>query len=325
MQITNKPWSWRDQFLEGKKWRGTHKPLKFGSYVAFVRRNCTVGQIFVVTSHLCCLGVPRQRLADLPRFQNLKMQSFPQQQRSRCVVGIVRQCTKLFDCRRDAARREGVLKPGWKKYFASLWKSERDLLGAQNMDFMRLRNEPTLMMLLVEIPTEIIYRSEYLCWSGSVGMSKYQALTQERSPLLQSCVRVIMWGVCMPRHHLPRFDKLSGLDTRLASGLCAGRAQSTYFYSTEILAYVTPYDHISLYGPSPQPKKSGYGLWENWYLLFSCAFSLNLYLCRVSMQTALKSHPFVEKARKPQNWSSRGCDGLTPWSAGGGLMVPVPQ
>ncbi len=33
---------------------------------------------------------------------------------------------------------------------------------------------------------------------------------------------------CMPRHHLPRFDKSSGLDTRLASGLCAGRAQSTY-------------------------------------------------------------------------------------------------
>ena len=43
---------------------------------------------------------------------------------------------------------------------------------------------------------------------------------------------------CMPRHHLPRFNELSGLDTRLASGLCAGRAQSAYFYSTEILAYV---------------------------------------------------------------------------------------
>ncbi len=32
----------------------------------------------------------------------------------------------------------------------------------------------------------------------------------------------------MPRHNLPRLDESSGLDTRLASGLCAGRAQSKY-------------------------------------------------------------------------------------------------
>ena len=33
---------------------------------------------------------------------------------------------------------------------------------------------------------------------------------------------------CMPCHHLPRFNELSGLDTPLMSGLCAGRTQSTY-------------------------------------------------------------------------------------------------
>ena len=59
---------------------------------------------------------------------------------------------------------------------------------------------------------------------------------------MQSSTAVLRKGndvACMPRHHLPRFNKSSSLDTRLASGHCAGRAQSTYFYRTEILAYVT--------------------------------------------------------------------------------------
>jgi hypothetical protein len=43
------------------------------------------------------------------------------------------------------------------------------------MDFMRLRNESTLTMILVEISTEIIHRSKYLCLSGSVGVSDVQS------------------------------------------------------------------------------------------------------------------------------------------------------
>jgi hypothetical protein len=39
------------------------------------------------------------------------------------------------------------------------------------MDFMRLRNESTLTMLLVEISTESIYWSEYLCRSVTRGVS----------------------------------------------------------------------------------------------------------------------------------------------------------
>ena len=52
----------------------------------------------------------------------------------------------------------------------------------------------------------------------------------------------------MPRHHLLRFNKLSGLDIRLASGLCVGCTQSTYFYHTEILAYVsiTPFSCVCM-------------------------------------------------------------------------------
>jgi hypothetical protein len=106
------------------------------------------------------------------------------------------------------------------------------------MDFMRLRNESTLTMLSVEISTESIYRSEYLCRSGCSGVSDVPSAYVG----MQSSTAVLRWGndvACMPRHHLPRFDESSGLDTRLASGLCAGRAQSTYFYHTEILAYVT--------------------------------------------------------------------------------------
>jgi hypothetical protein len=48
---------------------------------------------------------------------------------------------------------------------------------------------------------------------------------------MQSSTTVLREGndeACMPRCYLPRFVELSGLDTRLASGLCAGRAQSTY-------------------------------------------------------------------------------------------------
>jgi hypothetical protein len=55
--------------------------------------------------------------------------------------------------------------------FALLWRSKRDLLGGTKMDFMRLRNESTLTMLLVEISTESIYQSKYLCQSGYVGLS----------------------------------------------------------------------------------------------------------------------------------------------------------
>ena len=45
------------------------------------------------------------------------------------------------------------------------------------MDFMRLRNESTLTMILVEISTEIIYGLEYLSRSGSIRESKFQTLT----------------------------------------------------------------------------------------------------------------------------------------------------
>ena len=105
------------------------------------------------------------------------------------------------------------------------------------MDFMRLRNESTLTMLWVEISTENIYRPEYLCRSGCVGVSNVPSTYRG----MQSSTAVLHQGNdvgCMPRHHLPRFDESSSLDTCLASGLCAGRAQSTYFYRTEILAYV---------------------------------------------------------------------------------------
>ncbi len=60
--------------------------------------------------------------------------------------------------------------------FVLLWKSKRVLLGAPKMDFMRLGKESTLTMISVEISTEIVYQSEYLCQSGNVGGSKYQAL-----------------------------------------------------------------------------------------------------------------------------------------------------
>jgi hypothetical protein len=83
-------------------------------------------------------------------------------------------CIKPFCQPRDAARQEGVLKSGWKKsttFFVVVVESKRGLLGGTKMDFMRLRNESTLTMLSVEISTESIYRSEYLCRSGCVGVS----------------------------------------------------------------------------------------------------------------------------------------------------------
>jgi len=33
---------------------------------------------------------------------------------------------------------------------------------------------------------------------------------------------------------------------------------------------------------------------------------------------------FCRSPTDPQNWSSMGCDGLTPWSAGGGSLLPAP-
>ena len=105
--------------------------------------------------------------------------------------------------------------------FALLWKSKRVLLGAPKMDFMRLRNESTLTMILVEISTEIIYQSKYLCRSGSVGVSKYWALTYECSPLLQPCVKAMMWRSTMSTSAKVWLSSLA-FDTRLASGLMPG-------------------------------------------------------------------------------------------------------
>jgi hypothetical protein len=52
-------------------------------------------------------------------------------------------------------------------------------------------------------------------------------------------------------------------------------------------------------------------------IVFLCCF-----LCScVSMWKVPKS---IEKAGKPQNWSAMGCNWLTPWSAGGSLLVPEP-
>ena len=117
--------------------------------------------------------------------------------------------------------------------FASWRESKRGLLGCTKMDFMRLRNESTLTMLLVEISTESIYWSKYLCRSGCVGVSNVPSAYVG----MQSSTAVLRWDddvACMPRHHLPRFNESSGLDTRLESGLCAGCAQSTY-----LLAYIS--------------------------------------------------------------------------------------
>jgi hypothetical protein len=94
------------------------------------------------------------------------------------------------------------------------------LLGSTKMDFMRLINESKLTMLSVEISTESIYRSEYLCRSGCVGVSDVPSAYVG----MQFSTAVLQYGddvACMPRHPddvarmphhlLTRFDKLSGL------------------------------------------------------------------------------------------------------------------
>jgi hypothetical protein len=90
----------------------------------------------------------------------------------------------------------------------------------QNGFFMRLRNESKLMMLSVEISTESIYWSEYLCRSGCVGVSNVPSAYAG----MQSSTAVLRYGndvasmprrpddvACMPRHLLTRFDESSGL------------------------------------------------------------------------------------------------------------------
>jgi hypothetical protein len=61
------------------------------------------------------------------------------------------------------------------------------LLGSTKMDFMRLRNESTLTMLSVEIFTESIYWSKYLCRSGCIGVSNVPSAYVR----MQSCTAVL--------------------------------------------------------------------------------------------------------------------------------------
>jgi hypothetical protein len=88
------------------------------------------------------------------------------------------------------------------------------------MDFMRLRNESTLTMLSVEISTESIYWSKYLCRSGWVRVSDVPSAYIG----MQSSTAVLRWGddvasmpchpddvVCMPHNLLTRFNESSGL------------------------------------------------------------------------------------------------------------------
>ena len=88
------------------------------------------------------------------------------------------------------------------------------------MDFARLKNESTLMMILVEISAEIIYQSDGSLSEWSVGVSKYQTPTQECSPLLQSCAKVMTWlchvNICQGSTSRP------SLYTSLVSGSCTG-------------------------------------------------------------------------------------------------------
>jgi hypothetical protein len=64
-----------------------------------------------------------------------------------------------------------------------------------------------------------------------------------------------------------------------------------------------------------------------WVLMFLAIFFLLLNL-RVSMYVGCTVKysfgSFAGHPTYPQNWSSMGYDGLTPWSAGGGLLVPAP-
>ena len=67
-------------------------------------------------------------------------------------------CTKPFSQPRDAARLQGEMKSGQEKFMSGGGGyGKKVLLGAPKMDFMRLRNNPTLLMILVEISIEIIF------------------------------------------------------------------------------------------------------------------------------------------------------------------------
>ncbi len=88
------------------------------------------------------------------------------------------------------------------------------------MDFMRLRNESKLTMLSVEISTESIYWSKYLCRSGRVGvsdvLSAYAGMQSSTAGLQQgndvaSMPRHPDDVACMPHHLLTRFNKSSAL------------------------------------------------------------------------------------------------------------------
>ncbi len=102
----------------------------------------------------------------------------------------------------------------------SLWEGKRDLLESTKMDFMRLRNESKLTMLLGEISTESIYWSKYLCRSVTRGVSDIPSAYAG----IQSSTAVLQYGddvasmpchpddvACMPHHLLTRFDESFGL------------------------------------------------------------------------------------------------------------------
>ena len=59
-------------------------------------------------------------------------------------------------------------------------------------------------------------------------------------------------------------------------------------------------------------------------IVFSQCFSLYYKIAPMYVCRQYRGMSFVERAGKPQNWSAIGCDGLTPWSAGAGSMVPAP-
>jgi hypothetical protein len=105
------------------------------------------------------------------------------------------------------------------------------LLESTKMDFMRLRNESKLMMLAVEISTESIYQSEYLCRSRCVGVpdvpSAYLGMQSSTAVLRKGDDVACMPRhpddvVCMPHHLLARFDSRLAFDTCPASGLMPG-------------------------------------------------------------------------------------------------------
>ena len=103
--------------------------------------------------------------------------------------------------------------------FASLW---RGLLGAPNMDFMTLKNESTLAMLSVEIFTEIIYWSEYLCQSGSCSSTK----RLRRNVVLYWSPALRQWcGVYATSPSAEIWLNSLAFDTCLASGLMPGTSK----------------------------------------------------------------------------------------------------